>query len=140
MKSVMKLVVVLFVFSSVVGCASLGQLEMSTGQVSVFTGAKIKADPRKKEALQEGHGVELLHDYVLHYVNRNRIRESLKLEITITSLRIAWGSDNMSAQTVLMENGREVERFTSISTTNRPSIKRFTKDLAKKIVTRARQY
>jgi hypothetical protein len=139
MKSVIKYVVIVFAFCAV-GCSSLGQLDMSSGQVSVFTGEEIKADLRKREALQEDHGVELLHDYVLHYVNRNRMRKSLKLEITITTLRISFGRDHMSAETVLIENGKEIERFTSVSTSISGNINKFAKDLSKKIVTRARTF
>lgn len=142
MISFTKWVVVLFVLS-LVGCGgTLGQLDMSTEQISVSTGEKIKQDPRKRGVLQEGHGVEHLHDFVLYYVNRNRMRQSLKFDITITTLRIGWGRDHMSTETVLMENGKEIERFTSVSTTSRSSdiIERFAKDLSKKIVTHARQF
>ncbi len=140
MKTVLSLIVVLFAVCTF-GCGTVGQLEMSSGQVSVVTGDKIKADPRKREALLDDHGVELLHDYVLHYVKQNRIRNSLKLDITITSFRIAWGRDHMSTQTVLREHGKEIARYTSVSTTSRGrKVKRFTKDLAKQIVTKARRY
>lgn len=139
MKSVTRWVVVLLAFC-LVGCGSLGQLELSSGQVSVFTGEEVKADPRKRAAIQEGHGVEHLHDFVEHYVNRNRMRKSLKLEITITTLRISFGRDHMSAETVLIENGKEIDRFTSVSTSRSGNIPKFAKDLSKKIVTRARTY
>ena len=139
MKSVTRWVVVLFVLSTV-GCGALGQLEISKGQVSVFTGEEVLADARKREALQEGHGVEQLHDFVEHYVNRNRMRKSLKLEITITTLRISLGRDHMSTETVLIENGKEIDRFTSVSTSRSGNIPKFAKDLSKKIVTRARTY
>ena len=140
MRSVMKWVVLFFVLFAA-GCGSLGPLEKSTDQVSVYTGEKIKADTKKREVLQEENGVGLLHYYVSHYVNRNRIRKSLELDITITSLRISFGRDHMSTETVVMENGKEIDRFTSVSTTSRGNhIKRFTKDLAKQIVIKAREY
>ena len=59
------------------GCSTIGQLELSSGQVSVYAGEKIKADPRKREVLLDDAGVNRLHDHVVNHLKRNKIRKSI---------------------------------------------------------------
>lgn len=133
----MRLPIIFIIALSIVvlfGCSTTGVLELSTGQVSVSTSDQIKADKRKREELLDHAGVNRLHDHVLEYVKRFKIRNSLKLDITISTLRIGWGRDHMSTQTVISEHGKELGRFRSVSTTSRgKKIKRFAKDLATQI-------
>jgi len=125
------------------GCQTLGETQLSTGQVSVTMSPAVLADQAQTTVLRENHAVEYLHDFLLYYVSRSRsrIRSSISFETTVTQFRFSVGRDHMTTETVVKRGGQEIARFTDVETTTRGSqVERLSKALARRIVQRVRRY
>ena len=117
------------------GCRTLGQTQMSGQQITVVIGEAILDRPEKVKALRKYRGVEELYDYLQYYMHKgDELRQSLKVQVSITEFRLGWGRDMMGVEVQVNEDGEELTRFHLVDTTGRGSqVKRLSKALAKRI-------
>lgn len=139
MRSYQAIIVTLFTLL-VIGCATSGGTYLSDGQTTVTFGPKV-LEAERLEVLQDYEVIETLLRYVSHRFKKLKVRKSLKLDITINSMRLkastfSAGRSFMSINVVVKENGNELKQFSSTITTGErktSAVKKMSKALAKRI-------
>ncbi|WP_455203099.1 hypothetical protein [Kaarinaea lacus] len=124
----------LFFVAVSIGCGAMGEKRRSGEQITVVIGPALLERPEKVEEILENQGVEHLYNYLQNYIrDGGGLRESIKVHVTITELRVGWGRDMMGIDVYAAEKGEELKRFHLVDTTSRSKpVKRLAKALAKK--------
>lgn len=109
--TILPLVVVLIGYVTATGATHL-----EDAQVYIKIGPSILQDQQKLEALQKNKAVETLHRYVTRRFIKLNVRKSLKFDMTVTGFRLNTGMDVLKVEVTVIENGKELHRFTEVAT------------------------
>ena len=134
------IILVLFV-TLYVSCASTDPLFFSRDGVTVTVDEEIAEDRGKLKALKSYEVVETINRYVTHRFKKLDVRKTMEVKINITSFRVkrsgfSGGVSRMVADVVVEDGGFQLTTFTKTTATvkkRKTSVKRMSKDLAKKI-------
>lgn len=135
MKNLYKYLVLVFLFC-VVSCSSY---KILPEQITVVVSSEVLQSSSKLYAIDRYKADAYLDQYLRAYAKEYQLRNTLKIETTITDVRIGRGRDFMVTETVVREGGREIDRFTYRRSTGRKrAAKRITSALAEDIMSNLR--
>lgn len=121
-----------FFFFFVVACSSY---QFPTNQLMVSVSNQLANDPDKSHVLERYRIAEYLDQYMHDWADEYQPRTSLRIETTITGMRFGFGTDYMTVDTIVTENGEIIASFDNRRhTTRRSPVKRITHVLAKDIM------
>ena len=114
----LQVLLLLFIVAVSIGCGAMGEKRRSGDQITVVIAPSILERPEKVEEILENQGVEHLYNYLQNYIrDGGGLRDSIKVHVTISQLRVGWGRDMMGVDVYVAEKGEELKRFNSKSAT-----------------------
>ena len=106
----LQVLLLLFIVAVSIGCGAMGEKRRSGDQITVVIAPSILERPEKVEEILENQGVEHLYNYLQNYIrDGGGLRDSIKVHVTISQLRVGWGRDMMGVDVYVAEKGEELK-------------------------------
>jgi len=113
-------------FASTVLTAVLITVAYAADRVSVELDPAV-SDSKARQAFTDYQLEKRLRDHTMEQLQKGKVRESISAKITVTQFKFRAGkafrgSDNIAANVVLEENGKELARFEATGHTSRAGL------------------